>query len=169
MPNTITLTGWKEFENKLNKLPGELLEDFDEAAGFAVQEWDGLAKRAAPKDVGFLAGGISHKQNKPGEWEVVSAKEYSAYMEWGTRLKVRVPADLTAYASQFKGATGQTDAKKFIFAWAKRVGIPEEGWWPVYISIMRKGVNPHPFFFVQRPIVEKMFIEDLKQIINTPR
>jgi hypothetical protein len=171
LPNSITISGFDQFINTCNKLPGELLEDFDEAAGFAAAEWELLAKQAVSNhtDQGGLAGGISHKKNKPGDWEVVSAKEYSAYMEWGTRSKVRVPAELTAYASQFKGKTGETGAKAFIFAWAKRVGLPEDAWWPVFISIMRYGVSPHPFFFVQRPIVEKQFIEDLKQIIETPR
>lgn len=146
-----------------------MLKDFDEAAGIAAADWELKAKQAAPKDVGFLAGGISHKHNKPGDWEVISAAEYSAYREWGTRGKARVPSDLAAYAAQFKGPTGETGAKKFIFAWAKRVGLPEDAWWPVYISIMRYGISPHPFFFIQQPVVEAQFIKDLKQIIETPR
>lgn len=169
MPANTTISGFKEFADKCNKLPAELLHDFDEAAEFAAADWELKAKQDAPKDIGFLAGGISHKKNKPGDWEVVSAAEYSAYMEWGTRGKARVPADLAAYAAQFKGPTGQADAKKFIFAWAKRVGLPEDAWWPVYISIMVNGVNPHPYFFVQQPVIETQFIKDLKQIIETPR
>lgn len=169
MPASITISGFKEFANKCNKLPGELLQDFDEAAGFAAAEWELRAKRDAPKDVGFLAGGISHKRVAQDNWKVASASDHSPYMEFGTRSKARIPADLVAYASQFKGPTGQTDAKKFIFAWAKRVGLPEDAWWPVFISIMRFGVNPHPFFFVQKPVIEAQFIKDLKQIIETPR
>lgn len=165
----MTITGFKEFIDKVNKLPAELEKHFDEAAADAAGTWVERAKMDAPKDVGDLTGGISNKRVKIGDWEVVSAKEYSPYMEWGTRLKARIPAELSAYAAQFKGPTGQKDAKKFIFAWAKRIGLPEEAWWPVYISIMRTGVNPHPFFFVQKPIVERQFIADLKQIIETPR
>lgn len=169
MSARITISGFEEFENKARKLPAELLQDFDEAAGFAAADWELKAKRDAPKDIGFLAGGISHKHNKEGEWEVISASEYSAYMEWGTRLKARVPAELSAYASQFKGGTGGGDPKKFIFAWAKRKGIDPEYWYPIFISIMRTGVNPHPYFFPQKPIVEVQFIKDLQQIINTER
>lgn len=169
MPTTITIKGFKEFADKCNKMPAELLEDFDEAASEASAKWELLAEQAAPRDQGGLASGISHKKNKPGEWEVVSAKEYSAIMEWGSRLKVRVPSELAAYAAQFKGQPLGQDPKKFIFAWAKRVGLPEDAWWPVFISIMRTGVNPHPFFFVQKTIVEQQFISDLKQIIETPR
>src|SRR5690349_3505940 len=144
MPATISIKGFKEFADKCNELPAELLQDFDEAAEIAAAEWELLAKQAAPVDIGFLKGGISHKKDKPGDWEVVSNAEYSAIMEWGSRLKVRVPADLQAYASQFKGQPKGGDAKKFIFAWAKRVGLPEDAWWPVFLSIMRTGVNPHP-------------------------
>lgn len=169
MSANITISGFKEFADKCNKLPAELLEDFDETAGIAAADWELLAKQAAPKDIGFLAGGISHKRVAQDNWEVISAKEYSAYVEWGTRSKTRVPAELSAYAAQFKGSTGESGAKAFIFAWAKRVGIPEEFWWPVFISIMRNGINPHPFFFVQKPVIEAQFIKDIKQIIETPR
>lgn len=171
MPTSITISGFKEFANKCNKLPGELLDKADGVAEDAADTWESLAKLAAPKDIGSpgILSGISNKRLSQGNWEVVSASDHSPYMEFGTRSKARIPADLVAYASQFKGPTGQTDAKKFIFAWAKRVGLPEDAWWPVFISIMRFGVNPHPFFFVQKPIVEAQFIKDLKQIIETPR
>jgi Bacteriophage HK97-gp10, putative tail-component len=169
MANGITITGFTEFQNKLNKLPGELLDDFDEAAEFAAMQWEAGAKRSAPIDQGFLRAGISHSKLKSGEWEVVSSKDYSAYMEWGTRSKVRVPAELASYAATFKGAGGQGDVKKAIYEWCKRVGIPEKAWWIVFITIMRVGVTPQPFFFIQRPIVEAQFIKNLQQIINTPR
>lgn len=169
MPTTITISGFKEFAAKCGELARKFPEEFDEVAGIAAADWELRAKQAAPVDVGFLRGGISHKRVSEGHWEVVSAAEYSAYIEWGTRLKVRVPADLQAYASQFKGAGGQKGAKKFIFAWCQRKGIDKEAWWPIFISIMRNGITPHPFFFVQKPIIEQQLINDLKQLVETER
>lgn len=169
MSAVVTITGFKEFADKARAMPAELLAEFDDVAGLAAGQWELQAKRDAPKDIGFLAGGISNKHTGQGDWEVVSASEYSPYMEWGTRLKVRVPPELSAYAAQFKGQGTGKDAKKFIFAWAQRQGIEPAAWYPIYLSIMRTGVNPHPFFFVQKPVVEAQFLKDLKQILNTER
>lgn len=167
--NTIELSGWDEFEKKLLDVATLLPEEMNEAAQFAAQRWEQGAKMAAPKDVGFLAGGISSKQVSLGVWEVDSQQEYSAYMEWGTKTKVSVPAELSSYAEQFRGVGSGGDAKAFIYAWAKRKGLPPKAWWPVFISIIRFGVRPHPFFFIQRPVVEQQLLGDLEQMINTPR
>lgn len=170
--NTIELTGWKEFEQKCLDMTKILPEEMDEAARFAAQTWEQGAKRDAPKDFGKLSGEISSKQNKPGEWEVVSAKEYSPFMEWGTKLRARVPAELADYASQFQNdfsVPSEFGVKAMIYDWAKRKGIPKEAWWPIYKTIMTIGVMPHPFFFTQRPIAERQLLGDLEQMINTPR
>lgn len=164
----MTISGFKEFTDKCNNLSESLQDDFNEVAGFAASTWELRAKQDAPKDVGFLAGGISHKQVKKGEWDVVSSKLYSPFMEWGTKKKVRVPADLVAYAAKFKGITAPGGAKA-IYEWCRRVGIPQNAWVFIYLEIMRNGVNPHPFFFIQRPIVEQQLVNDLKQVLEEER
>lgn len=169
MPNVVTLTGFKEFEAKLKKMPDILKSEVSGEVRSAAEEWALLAKQAAPKDLGFLAGQIDAKHGNDKEMfsEVVSNANYSAYMEWGTKSKVSVPADLQAYAAQFKGGGGKGLTKELIYAWAKRVGIPEQYWWPVFISIVRKGVKPHPFFFIQKPIIEKILFAGVKKIVET--
>lgn len=139
MPNTITLTGWKEFEQKALDMTKILPDEMDEAAKFAAATWEQGAKRDAPKDFGKLAGGISSKQVSPGHWEVVSRVFYSPYQEWGTGSNAVIPVDLLDYASQ---------------------------WWTHKIHV---GIRPHVYFFVQRPFAEKQLLQDLEQMINTPR
>lgn len=135
--NTITLTGWKEFEAKALDM-GKILDDeMDEAAMLAAKTWELGAKRDAPKDFGRLAQRIS--SYKATHWEVASPVFYSPYMEWGTGSSAIIPQDLITYASQ---------------------------WWTHKIH---KGIRPHPYFFVQKPIVEKQLLGDLEQMINTPR
>lgn len=167
MPTVVTLTGWKEFETKLQKMPDILKQEIGGEVRYAAEEWATLAKLAAPKDVGFLVGGIKTKHVEPMWSEVTSNASYSPYMEWGTKSKVSVPAELTAYALQFKGKGGNGFAKEFIYAWAKRNGIPENLWWPIYISIVTKGVRPQPFFFIQKPIVEKNLKTKMEKILKT--
>lgn len=166
MPTTITLSGFKEFEQKCKNLPAILLEELDGEVEDAARVWASLAKRDAPKDQGVLVGQISSTSVVNHTAESVSSSDHSAYLEWGTRTKVHVPAELQAYASQFRGAKGG-NAKEFIFAWCKRKGIPEQFWYVVYRSIMIKGINPHPYFFIQFPIVEKQFIGNCRKILNT--
>lgn len=101
--------------------------------------------------------------------EVVSPAEYSAYVEWGTKTRVSVPPELQSYAAQFRGGKGAGDAKKMIYAWMDRVGVPKDRQWVVFISIITKGIHPHPFFFIQKPVVEKQLIGDIKAILNVSR
>lgn len=167
MPTTVTLTGWKEFEAKAKNLPKVLMEEIDGEVRYAAEYWAGLSKRDAPKDVGFLAGGIDAKHISEGISEVVSNADYSAYMEWGTKTRVKVPGDLQTYASQFKGKGNGGDMKKMILAWCERKGISKEYWYPIFLSIIRKGVHPHPFFFIQVPLVEKQLFTNVQKILNT--
>ena len=178
MSTSITLSGFKEFQGKLQRLPKQLMEEVDGEVQYAAETWAGLAKRAAPKDVGFLAGQIDAKAVSVGNWEVVSNAEYSAYVEWGTKSRAKVPADLQGYASQFKGK-GRGDYYDFlksILEWVERKGIASRfsvrtkkklkatkadndrilaAAEAIAFAILRHGVKPHPYFFIQIPIVEK--------------
>lgn len=167
MPTTITLTGWKEFEVKCRNMPKILQDEVGGEVRYAAEEWAEFAKRDAPKDMGFLAGGIDAKHIAPMESEVTSSAEYSAYMEWGTKSRVQVPGDLAAYAATFKGKGGGGNMKKFIFAWCERKGIQRNLWFPIFLSIVRKGVHAHPFFFIQVPVVEKLLMGNIQKILNT--
>jgi hypothetical protein len=166
MPNQVTITGFKEYQAKLDRLAKEFPDDLDEVSHNAARTWARNADRDAPRDFGKLAGRIEEAPVSPGIWDVNSPQEYSPYMEWGTKSRVSVPAELQSYAAQFK-RKGPPGGAQAIYDWARRVGIPQNAWIFVYLSIIRKGVHPHPFFFKQRPIVEKQLITDLQQIIET--
>lgn len=186
--NSITLTGWKEFEKKALDMTKLLPKEMNIAARTAAQTWEQLADRDAPIDFGGLRQGISSHKISDGNWEVVSSKNYSAFMEWGTKSHVSVPADLTDYAMQFKG-TGTGDYFEFlnnILDWVKRHGLARITnsytgksrtskndlilvAQTIAFFIMKYGVRPHPFFFKQKPIAESQLLEDLEQMINTPR
>ena len=168
MPTTITLTGWKEFETKLAAMPKILESEVGGEVEDAGRLWADLAKEAAPVDVGFLRGSITSKQIAPMVNETTSPAEYSAWIEWGTKTRVRVPADLQAYASQFRGGGAKAGtAKQMIYAWMNRVGVPPQFQWPVFFSIITKGIHPHPFFFIQVPLVEKQLFTNVQKILTT--
>lgn len=139
MPNKVTLVGFDDFIQKMKGLPKQFLDEIDGEVLETGREWEQRAKMDAPVDLGALRANITTHQPKYLEAEVSSRMEYSAYVEWGTGTRVSVPAELADYAIQFKG-TKQT-----------------------------VGRYPHPFFFIQRPFVEKFFIEQLKRVLTRER
>lgn len=166
MPNRIKLQGFREFENKLKRLPKEVRGEITEEIKDAGRKWEQGAKRDAPRDQGRLAQSIT-SSSKELQTEVFAGVDYAPYVEWGTKTKARVPSDISAYAAQFRGGKGGGDAKKMIYAWMNRVGVPKERQWIVFISIIVNGIKPHPFFFIQRPKVEADMIKNIKVILNT--
>ncbi len=169
MPNRIELKGFKEFDQKLKNLPKDLQEEVGFEVSDAGKNWEGLAKRSAPKDQGKLAQQIRSVDKGVMLTEIVANVDYAAYVEWGTKTKVRVPSDIADYAAQFRGGRSSGNAKEMIYAWMKRVGIPAQAQYIVFISIIVTGIRPHPYFFIQRPIVEKELFANIRRILNTPR
>lgn len=150
MSVSIQVTGMKEWQKLFKEFPEKVETGLDAELYSLSEEYANRAIAAAPRDRGLLIQGIGADHQLLFH-EVVSSAPYSAYQEFGTRSKVQVPADLVAFASQFRSKKTNGDAKKAIFDWCKRVGIPEEAWYPIFIKIMTVGVTPHPFFFIHLP------------------
>lgn len=182
----VTLKGFKEFEDKLKNLSADVLEEVDAEVEDSALLWVDLAVQAAPVDFGFLKQNISAKKATTG-WEIVSGAFYSAYMEWGTKTYVSVPPEQQAYASQFKGPANAGDYFDFlnsILDWVKRKNLAQITnsytgrkstkkddlllvAQTIAFFIMKKGVRPHPFFFIQHPKVEAFLIDNVRKVLNT--
>lgn len=125
------------------------------------------AIRDAPNNMGLLRSEIMPLKVNDLTYDVVSMAEYSPYVEWGTRSKVDVPAELRLYAMQFKGKGGKSgDAKEAIYHWCKRRGIPEEFWSLIFFRLMTEGSEPHPFFFKQIKPNKKQLLANLKNLFK---
>lgn len=106
-------------------------------------------KRAAPTNVGRLKNLISYVKVKELDYKLVSAANYTAYMEFGTKSETVIPAGYEDLAAQFRGVsidTGGQTLKEAIYTWAKQKGIDKKYWYGIYKKILIKGVKPHPFF-----------------------
>lgn len=164
--NSIQLQGFQQYLRVLQNAPKALQSEAKAVIRDAADLWEDLAETKAPRDQGRLAGAITNKEIKDG-YEVFVNVEYAPFIEWGTKTRVQVPSDLRAYAAQFQGAKGGGNAKRVIYDWCKRVGIPVERWFLVYRSIMTYGIKPQPFFFVQRPAVQRQLLTDLKRLVDS--
>jgi hypothetical protein len=168
---TIKITGVEQAINKLKNVKDDIVQEIDDEVAAGVEKMARQAKRDAPKDTGFLTGKISAVPIKPLEWELVAQSNYAAYMEFGTKGFVDIPAGLEQYAAQFKGSnnSGGVKLKDAIYAWCKRKGIPKERWWFIYRQIRDKGVKPHPFFFRNVFAVRPEIVRNIVNIIREKR
>lgn len=164
---SIEVKGLKDLQKKIGRIPENVKQETDGLMALAANDYMNRAVGDAPVDQGILRNEISSYRDGEMNYVVVSGAEWSAFIEFGTKSRVQIPADLTTYAAQFKGGgISSGDVKQRIFDWCKRVGIPQEAWYPVFINIMTIGIHPHPFFFKHREEVLKQLMNDLKPAIE---
>lgn len=88
----------KKLETKSKDLKEEVAEEINDFGKRVVEK----AKVRVPKDVGGLAQ-ATNSLPFPNGISIVAAKDYAAFVEFGTGALVKVPAGLEDYAIQFKG------------------------------------------------------------------
>jgi len=135
---TINVIGLDETLANLDKLPDTLRTELSATLERGAQTFVRNAKRDAPVNMGVLRNEITYEKIGEMTFNVVSGANYSPYMEWGTITRVRVPGELAEYASQFKGR-----------------GIRKTG-----------GISPHPYFFIQTPIVEEQLNDEVPKVLD---
>jgi len=124
------------------------------------------AKSRSPVNEGRLRSGIVSKLDRKNiSADVVSTADYSAFMEFGTKTKVSVPAGYDKLASQFRGSKQGKfgDLLKAISDWASKKGIDEEAVYPIALSIARKGVPAKPFLIPSYERQRPRIIQGLKK------
>mgnify|MGYP006327243731 FL=1 len=179
------LAGLKaEFASMAKELPDIVSGELETMS----QEWVKLAKTDAPADQGALRGAITYYPAGPMKYEIVAQKFYAPFMEFGTKGKYQPIPGTEAIAAEFKGYKGGDfmELLRMIVRWVKRKGITgtysvktrrrtgnkvnqiSEDYsaaWPIAMSILKNGVNPHPFFFKQMHIVWPKMVRNVESRI----
>jgi HK97 gp10 family phage protein len=101
------VVGDKELQARLDKAADSLKAEVQAKIQYGAQQIAAEAKQRTSQfsggyTVGFLRNHIGASP-VPDGYQVVSAAEYSAYVEFGTGTKVSVPEGLEEFAIQFKG------------------------------------------------------------------
>lgn len=98
---------------------------------------------------------------------VHNLSDYAPFVEFGTKSKVSVPAELKSYAMQFKGSKKGSfnDLLKNIERWAYRKGLPTEAVFPIALKIARDGTSAKPFLYPAF-VMNKKKLEKLIKKIN---
>lgn len=169
----------KQIETASEKVR-QVCEQEVQAAG---QEWVAGAVRDAPVDQGALKGSISFLQSGTNtaagsliSVQIVAQKFYAPFVEFGTKGKYQSIPGTEEIAAQFKGYKGGDfmELLRMIVRWVRRKGITGtysvktqkrtgskvnqfaedyKAAWPIALSILKNGINPHPFFFKQSDVV----------------
>lgn len=163
---SIKIEGLEKLQADLSEKAKSIVKEIDAEIGFACDEAVGFMQTDAPADQGRLRQSISKAKIGELNYEIVAQADYAAYLEFGTRAKVVIPPGLEAVAEQYKGSGGGSilGAKEAIFNWCKRKGIDPKAWYPIYISLMAKGVSPHPFFFNNFERVKEPLLKNIQNI-----
>jgi hypothetical protein len=120
---SIQVQGLAQLQKKMGKLPEVLVDQLDAEMSAVGDEYvdrvTAAITSAGAIDEGRLKGGTSKKRMAVLHYEIVNNVFYAAYVEWGTVSYVSVPAELQAYAMQFKGQgiikNGGMRARPFFF------------------------------------------------------
>lgn len=123
---SIKVVGIERLKRKFGVLAENVIQEVDEKMGIAAADFEQRAVNDAPANYGVLRNSITKVRVKRMHYNVISAANYSAYIEFGTKGKIKIPSDLTAYAAQFKGSGGKEGGKGFydeILEWVKKKGI----------------------------------------------
>jgi hypothetical protein len=163
----VRIEGLKELQNKLTALPQTMRSEIGAELKNSANEYAGLAKQDAPGDTGTLRGEITVQELDDLNFEVVSGALYAGFVEFGTRTRVEIPAGLEEVAAEVKAQQGTTSvkAKDAIFEWCRKKGIDQDLWYPIFISIMTKGIHAHPYFFKQKLIIEPKLVARINNIL----
>ena len=187
MSASVKITGLKAVQVLIEKTAKDLSKNADAIISSNVDIMVANAKKDAPVDMGLLKGGITKQKNGNADYTMTSNASYSPYIEFGTKGRYQpIPG---VDASEFKGKGGKKGGKGFydsILAWVKRKKIAgvysvktkkrvgsaiekqiedEQTAWAIYLSIIRHGVKPHPFFFKQKEEREPAIIRQIEQSI----
>ena len=92
--------------------------------------------------------------------------EYAAFVEFGTKSKTQIPAELSDIASKFKSETPANfddfvdDLKK----WCRKRGIPVAAAYPIAVKLTKVGQKANPFLYPAFKKNREKYIEAIKKV-----
>ena len=162
------IKGLKKVIKDFERFGDEGAKEFAKITKFQAQEIAADAKVNAPSNFGKLKQSIKDEKIDPLNYKIAVHEEYGAYVEFGTGAKVSVPKELQSLASQFRGGSKGTfeQGLRSIKDWCKTKGIPEDAAYPIFMSILKKGLRPQPYLYPAFVKGRALYLDDLKDSIK---
>jgi HK97 gp10 family phage protein len=164
----MAVKGLQEVLKNLQKFGAAAAVEIDKTTELIIKDIVANAKINAPKNLGKLGQSIEKVKIKESNYKAVAHKEYAAYVEFGTGTKVQVPSEMQKIASQFKNKkSGSFEAGlRAIKDWCKNKGIDQSAAYPIFISILNKGIQARPFLYPAFVKGRKQYKKDLKDLLK---
>ena len=171
MKLVLDIKGKNKLIANFKKFAKEGEEETKKVTEFKALEIEAEAKRLAPVDMGELRQNIvavADRKRKGLKWSIIAFANYAAYVEFGTGKKVTVPDEFKDMAAEFKGKGGGSfeEGLKRIKAWCKRKGIDEDAAYPIFMSLLNVGMEPHPFLYPAFKKGEQTYKKDLEFVFQ---
>lgn len=185
---TIKVEGLEAVLKRLHQFPVKLQDQVKGELKLASEEVKRNAVKDAPGDTGKLRQSIVVNHETGVSSTVNVQAGYGGYVEWGTKKKARVPAEIAAYAARFKGKTSSPAGLKLndaILAWVKRKGIgakltkkgrpsksadsqkaQKRAAFLIARKIYREGVKPRPYFFKNVFATRDKLVQRILQLVK---
>lgn len=164
----MAVKGLKKVLSNLKKFGAEAAVEIDIITKATALDIAKDAKTLAPKNMGKLAQSIYEVELGEADYKVVVGASYGAYVEFGTGIKVQVPTEMQEIASQFKNKKSGSfeTGLRSIKDWCKNKGIDESAAYPIFISILNKGIQPQPYLYPAFVKGRKEYKKDLKKLLK---
>lgn len=185
---SIKVEGLESILKRLHTFPVKLQDQVRGELKLAAEEVKRNAVKDAPGDTGKLRQSIVVNHLTGISSTVNVQAGYGAYIEWGTKKKARVPAEVAVYAARFKGSTSSPAGLTMndaILAWVKRKGVGakltksgkpsrakgnEKQQKRVAFLIARKirkeGIKPRPYFFKNVFATRDRLVQKIRQLVK---
>ncbi len=163
-----TVKGINKLLKKLSTMGDKAVKGIDQTTETVITEIALNARAGAPKNIGKLAQSITPLKVGDLRYQVQVGESYGAYVEFGTGAKVQVPAEFQDMANKFKGGNVGTfeEGLKSIKDWCRNKGISEDAAYPIFISILNKGISPQPFLYPAFVKGREQYLKDLRELIK---
>ncbi len=162
------ITGVKSLHKKFKKFGDEGQKTFENITKIQALEIALKAKRKAPIDNGKLRQGITVEEVNKTTFIIAALEKYSAFIEFGTGRKAKIPEGWELIASKFRGKSlgSFNDGLENIKAWAIKKGIDPAAAYPIFISILKNGIEPKPFLYPSFREGSERYLKDLNTAFN---
>lgn len=184
----ITIKGLNELLKKIDRFDVALNKEVDRA----IEEGANIMNSEAQRNIhenglvneGALLAGQQVVKGEGRGYSVTNTVYYSAFQEFGTGARVRVPNGWEQVAAEFKGKSNGNfdDFLESISNWVRlkgidpgvrtgeRMGSSRTGYtnvvYAIALSIWKNGLRPRPFLVPAFNKVSPMILQDVQDVIN---
>lgn len=172
----LQLKGVQGVINALAQLDNEVSREVDAEMQASVNKMALTAKRKAPSNFAELRNSIGSERISPLSYSLFANAYHAPYIEFGTRGKVDVPAEMEPVAAAIKARPKKGNWTQFvnsIYEWGTKKKVIKKGDKNHAVNIARKiykfGIAPQPFLWPSFVAERSKLVRRISDIVKKKR